>query len=158
MAKARSAMSKSKKVAKKRPTARRTVRKSAASAPAAAIKVRPGLITHTELVSADPPSTKKWAQKVFGWKFGPTMPTPAGPYHVWRFENGTGGGIRAHHPPEVPGSIPYCEVANIRVSFDKALAAGATAMFPPEALPGDMGWIAVVSAPGGVAVGLWGLK
>jgi predicted enzyme related to lactoylglutathione lyase len=55
----------------------------------------------------------------------------------------------------VPGSIPYCEVADIHATHSKAISAGATAMFGPERLPGGMGWIAIVAAPGGVAIGFW---
>ena len=77
---------------------------------------------------------------------------------MWRFDNATGGGIRSNHPPEVPGSIPYCEVADIRAAFSKALDAGAQEMFPPDEIPGGMGWIAIVSAPGGVAIGFWAPK
>jgi len=125
---------------------------------AAAPKVRPGTITHTELASANPSATREWCQKVLGWKFGEAMPTASGPYHMWRFDNGTGGGIRANNPPEAPGTIPYCEVADIQTTFARALKAGATEMLRPEALPGGMGWIAVVAAPGGVAIGFWSMK
>jgi predicted enzyme related to lactoylglutathione lyase len=92
---------------------------------------------------------------VLGWKFGQAMPTPTGPYHMWQFGNRTGGGIRANNPPEAPGSIPYCEVASIQATYSKALAAGATGMLAPEQIPGGMGWIAIVAAPGGVAIGFW---
>jgi predicted enzyme related to lactoylglutathione lyase len=77
---------------------------------------------------------------------------------MWRFDTGTGGGIRANNPPEVPGSIPYCEVANIRVTYAEALANGASEMLAPQELPGGMGWIAIVAAPGGVAIGFWAMK
>jgi len=157
-----------KQVAKKKAPKRRPARKAAASRKAAprkgaprkpaAPKVRQGLITHTELASADPTGTRAWCESVLGWKFGQAMPSPAGPYHMWRFDNGTGGGIRANNPPEVPGSIPYCEVADIQATFSKALAAGATAMMVPEQLPGGMGSIAIVAAPGGVAIGFWSSK
>jgi predicted enzyme related to lactoylglutathione lyase len=95
---------------------------------------------------------------VLGWKFGEPAPTPTGPYHMWRFDNGTGGGIRANNPPEVPGSIPYCEVEDIQVSFSRALEAGAREMVGPMKLPGDMGWIAIVAAPGGGAIGFWAAR
>lgn len=147
----------SKKVAKKRPAARGSKRAASSRKPAAP-KVRAGVITHTELASADPSATRAWCAKVLGWKFGPSMPTPAGPYHMWRFESGTGGGIRSNNPPEVPGSIPYAEVADIKATYAKALAAGATEMFAPDQLPGGMGWIAIVAAPGGVPIGFWGMK
>ena len=92
---------------------------------------------------------------MLGWKFGQPMPTPGGPYHMWRFDNGTGGGIRASNPPEAPGSIPYCEVTDIQATFSRALQAGAAEMMRPEPLPGGMGWIAIVAAPGGVTIGFW---
>ena len=163
MAKRKSMRKKSKKVAKKKvakkaSARRRPARKAASSRKAAPPKMRPGTITHTELASADPPATRAWCENVLGWRFGQSVPTPTGPYHMWRFDLGTGGGIRANNPPEVPGSIPYCEVADIQTTYSKALGAGATEMVPPMQLPSGMGWIAVVAAPGGVAIGFWAMK
>lgn len=102
------------------------------AAKAAGPKVRQGVITHTEFASHNPDATRAWCQKALGWKFVQAMSTPAGPYHMWQFDNGTGGGIRANNPPELPGTIPYCEVANIRTAFSKAIAAGATEMLDPQ--------------------------
>jgi predicted enzyme related to lactoylglutathione lyase len=150
-----------KRPAARRPSARRSPprrRPAPSRAAQPATPSRLGVITHTELASADPAATKAWCQAVLGWHFAMPMETPTGPYHMWRFENDTGGGIRANHPPETPGSIPYCEVADIRAAFDKAIDSGATEMLAPEALPGGMGWIAIVSAPGGVAIGFWSMK
>jgi len=169
MAKARSTRKKSKKAAKKKVVKKksaarrpRPAAKPARKAPprkVAAAKAAPpsriGVITHTELASADPSATRAWCERVLGWKFGEAMPTPSGPYHMWQFAIGTGGGIRAHNPPEVPGSIPYCEVRDIQVTYANALAAGATEMVPPMMVPGGMGWIAIVAAPGSVAIGFW---
>jgi predicted enzyme related to lactoylglutathione lyase len=121
-------------------------------------KIRSGIITHTELASLDPEATRVWCQKVLGWTFGEPVPTPSGPYHMWRFPNDTGGGIRANNPPEVPGSIPYCEVAGIQAVYKKALQSGANEMLSPQELPGGMGWIAIVAAPGGVPIGFWSMK
>lgn len=162
MAQRKAVKSKAKKVARKRTAkrpARRPAKRAAVSSRKAAVpKLRPGVITHTELASSNPTATRKWCEKVLGWKFGPTMPTPVGPYHMWQFENGTGGGIRSNNPPEVPGSIPYCEVADIQKAFSAAIAAGAKEMLGPERLPGGMGSIAIISAPGGVAIGFWAKK
>lgn len=174
MAKRKTARKSKKKVARKRPALKRAkraakpVRKAAARKPAArkpvarkpaAPKLRHGVITHTELASSDPGATKTWCQQVLGWKFGEAVPTPTGPYNMWRFDViGTGGGIRANNPPEVPGSIPYCEVRDIQVTYTAALAAGAIEMVPPMQLPSGMGSIAVVMAPGGVAMGFWSAK
>src|SRR5262245_42669118 len=109
MAKRKTVRKPRRKVAKKRTTSRHPARAKRASRKPAAPKIRPGLITHTELASSDPPATRAWCEQVLGWKFGQSVPTPNGPYHMWRFDNNTGGGIRANNPPEVPGSIPYCE-------------------------------------------------
>ena len=155
MAMTKSAAKKVKKAAKKGTAKPRPARAAQPNGKPAAPQTSHGLITHTELASADPPATRGWCEKVLGWKFGQVMPTPTGPYHTWRFENGTGGGIRANHPHEVPGSIPYCEVKDIRGTYARALSAGATGMMQPAPLPGGMGWIAIVSAPGGVAIGFW---
>src|SRR5262245_58771822 len=149
--------SRARKVAPKRRTAPRK-RTSARRASPAAAASRIGMITHTELASTDPAATQAWCARVLGWKFAEPMPTPTGPYRMWRFANNTGGGIRTSNPPETPGSVPYCEVKGIRVTFDKALAAGATAIMAPSEIPGGMGWIAIVAAPGGPLIGFWAPK
>lgn len=158
-----------KKFVRKKAAARRPARKKAAKRPAArpARRSAPpaprpvdrrGLITHTELASSDPSATQAWCERVLGWKFMEPMPTPTGPYLMWRFANDTGGGIRGNNPPEMPGAIPYCEVESIHETFSAALASGASEMLGPQELPGGMGWIAVVAAPGGVAFGFWAAK
>jgi predicted enzyme related to lactoylglutathione lyase len=155
MATKKTSTGKSAKRAAPKKTAKPASKKSAATTMAQR-KVRPGgFISHTELASTDPDATRTWAEQAFGWKFM-TMPTPTGPYHMWRFAENQGGGIRANNPPESPGAIPYVEVADIQKAFDKAVKAGGTPMMPPEEIEGGMGWIAVVQAPGGPAVGLWG--
>lgn len=121
-------------------------------------RIRSGFISHTELASANPSATKQWCEEVLGWKFGEPMPTPAGPYHMWSFGSNIGGGIRVSNPPETPGSVPYCEVTDIKAAYQRALDAGASGMFPPDEIPGGNGWIAIVQAPGGVPIGLWGPK
>jgi len=144
-----------KKTAKKMAPARRAKATKASAAQAAPPKVRNGVITHTELASANVGATLAWCESVLGWKFQPPVPSPAGPYHMWRFDIGTGGGLRANRSPEGPGAVPYVEVKDIKTTFKKAIAAGATEMMRPEALPGGMGWIAMVIAPGGIGFGFW---
>jgi predicted enzyme related to lactoylglutathione lyase len=149
-----------KKGAKKRPAMKKATAKkgSTKKAAAPARKIRPGFISHTELASSDPAATAAWAKKALGWKFGEAMPTPAGPYHMWSFGDNMGGGIRANNPPETPGSVPYVEVPAIKPAYQKALDAGATLMMPPSEIPGGNGWIAIVAAPGGPAIGFWSQK
>ena len=121
-------------------------------------RVRPGYVSHTELASADPNATRAWCEKVMGWQFGEPMPTPDGPYNMWRFDEGSGGGIRKTNPGEPGGTTPYVEVDDIKATHKAALKAGAKEMMPPTEVPGSGGWIAVVNAPGGVPVGFWSPK
>jgi predicted enzyme related to lactoylglutathione lyase len=114
-----------------------------------------GWITHTELASADPAATKEWCAKVMGWTFMPSMPMEGGEYHLFAYSDKGGGGIRANNPPEVPGSIPYVHVSNTQAMFAKALFEGAEEMFPPTRIMEGI-TIAIVRAPGGVAIGFSG--
>jgi len=115
-----------------------------------------GWITHTELASSDPEATKAWCAQVLGWVFKPSFPMPGGgDYHLFAYSEKGGGGIRLNSPPEVPGSIPYVHVADARAAFEKALREGADAVFPPERVMEGV-TIAIVRAPGGVAIGFSG--
>ena len=114
-----------------------------------------GWITHTELASSDPAATRAWCATVLGWTFKPSFPTPAGEYHLFAYSDQGGGGIRSVNPPEMPGSVPYIHVADARAAFEKALEAGAEAMFPPERVMEGV-TIAVVRAPGGIPIGFSG--
>ncbi len=115
-----------------------------------------GWITHTELASSDPAATQAWCAKVLGWRFQPSFPIPGGgEYHLFAYSDKGGGGIRPNNPPEVPGSIPYVHVADTRAAFETALREGAEEMFPPERVMEGV-TIAIVRAPGGVAIGFSG--
>jgi len=50
------------------------------------------------------------------------------------------------------------EVVDIQATYQQALASGGKEMVAPDPLPGGMGWIAIVAAPGGVAIGFWAMK
>jgi predicted enzyme related to lactoylglutathione lyase len=115
-----------------------------------------GWVTHTELASSAPEATKAWCAKVLGWTFKPSFPIPGGgDYHLFMYSEKGGGGIRANNPPEVPGSIPYVHVADAHAAFEKALQEGAQEMLAPERIMEGV-TIALVRAPGGVAIGLAG--
>lgn len=147
---------KASRTAARKPAARKPAAKK--PTPPAQRKLRPGFISHTELVSADPPATKAWLESVLGWKFS-SMPMPDGSqYHMWDFGDRMGGGIRGVTGPEPPGTVPYCEVPDIKAAHAKAVKAGAKEMVPPTSIPGSGGWISVVQAPGGPAIGFWGEK
>jgi predicted enzyme related to lactoylglutathione lyase len=115
-----------------------------------------GWITHTELASADPVATKTWCARVLGWTFPPPFPMQGGElYHLFTYSDKGGGGIRRNNPPEIPGSIPYVHVDDIRAAFASAISAGAEEMMPPTPVMEGV-TIAIVRAPGGVPIGLSG--
>jgi predicted enzyme related to lactoylglutathione lyase len=116
---------------------------------------RYGWITHTDLTSRDPVATKAWCAKVLGWTFKPSFPVPGGEYHLFAYSDTGGGGIRAINPPEAPGSVPYVHVADVGAAFESALREGADVILPPERVMEGV-TIAVVRAPGGVAIGFSG--
>jgi predicted enzyme related to lactoylglutathione lyase len=114
-----------------------------------------GWITHTEFASADPDATKTWCASVLGWTFMPSFPTPDGDYHLFTYSDKGGGGIRRNNPPETPGTIPYVHVQDTEAAFQKALQEGAEEMLGPTRVMEGV-TIAIVRAPGGVAVGFSG--
>src|SRR6266508_6774860 len=81
-----------------------------------------GWVTHTELASSDPAATRAWCAAALGWKFKPSFPMPGGgEYHLFVYSEKGGGGIRRTEPSELPGSVPYIHVADVRAAFEKAL-------------------------------------
>jgi predicted enzyme related to lactoylglutathione lyase len=117
-----------------------------------------GIITHTEFASNDPDATKTWLTKALGWKFRPSMPMGDGStYHVFMYSEQQGGGIRVNGPQEAPGTVPYIQVGNVKKAFDRAVKAGADVMMPPSPVMEGL-HIAIVRAPGGVAIGFAGPK
>jgi uncharacterized protein len=114
-----------------------------------------GWITHTELASADPAATKDWCAKVLGWEFMASFPTPSGDYHLFRYSDQGGGGVRSTNPSEAPGSIPFIHVRDAREAYEDALREGADEIFQPNRMMEGV-TIAIVRAPGGVPVGFSG--
>jgi len=150
-----------KKAARKPAPKAKAKAKSKGKAKAPKSQYNPALdswITHTELASTDPDATGKWAAKVLGWTFRPSFPMPDGSkYLLFMYSEKGGGGIRVNDPQELPGTVPYVQVGNVKKVFDKAIKAGAEAMMPPSPVMADL-VIAIVRAPGGVPIGLAGPK
>jgi len=152
-----------KKAKAKKKAARKPVAKAKARKPAAkktghdSMSALNGWITHTEFASTDPRAMKTWCSKVLGWKFRPSFPMPDGEYILFTYSDKGGGGIRSVSRPDEASTVPYVQVANVKATFDKAIRAGAEVMMAPEKILDDL-VIAVVRAPGGVAIGLAGPK
>jgi len=116
-----------------------------------------GWITHTDIASADPAATKAWCAKVLpGWTFKPSFPMPGGgEMHLFAYSEQGGGGIRPVNPPETPGSIPYVHVPDAQAAYDRAIREGAEEMMSPTRVMEGV-TVAIVRAPGGVAIGFSG--
>jgi predicted enzyme related to lactoylglutathione lyase len=114
-----------------------------------------GWITHTDFASADPLATKEWCAKVLGWVFQPSVPVLGGEYHLFAYSDKGGGGIRPAGRAERPGSVPFVHVEDARVAFATAVREGAEPISPPARVREGV-TIAIVRAPGGVAIGFSG--
>jgi predicted enzyme related to lactoylglutathione lyase len=114
-----------------------------------------GWITHTDLASHNPDATKKWCAKVLGWTFRPSFPVPGGEVHLFAYSAQGGGGIRPTNASEPPGSLPYVHVRDAAEAFALALKEGAQEMVRPTRVTEGV-TIAIVRAPGGVAIGFSG--
>ena len=114
-----------------------------------------GWITHTEFASADPDALRTWCEKVLGWQFMPSFPTPHGDYHLFAYAKEGGGGIRQTNPGERPGILSFVHVENTQESFDAAIREGAEAVAAPEKVMEGV-TTAIVRAPGGVLIGFSG--
>jgi uncharacterized protein len=109
---------------------------------------------HVEYASKDPPATRKFLEKVFGFHFD-IMENMGG--YALRSDTGfrgSGTGVRGIEKGEPPATIAYLTVHNIDESLKMAQAEGARVIVPKMEIPG-MGWHAVVHAPGDVPVGLF---
>ena len=114
-----------------------------------------GWITHTELTSTDPGATREWCASVLGWDFMPSFPMPDGEYHLYRYSDQGGGGIRSVATEEEAGSTPFVHVEDADASFAKAIEEGATEMLAPTTMMEGVR-LAIVRAPGGVPIGFSG--
>ena len=114
-----------------------------------------GWITHTEFAVTDPDALRTWCEKVLGWQFRPSFPTPNGDYHLFAYAKEGGGGIRQTNPGETPGILSFIHVENTQESFDAAIREGAEAVAAPEKVMEGV-TTAIVRAPGGVLIGFSG--
>jgi uncharacterized protein len=116
----------------------------------------PNPFAHLELTTDDLKAAQTFYSKVFGWKLNEmpgmnyTMIDVGG--------SGVGGGMQGKPMPEAPtGWMPYVQVESVKVSVDKAIKAGASAILPYQDI-GDMGAIGIFSDPTGCSIGVWEAK
>lgn len=109
---------------------------------------------YVELNTASVADAKSFYKKIFDWK--PKEVPHMGGYSMFQVKDGVGGGIGPKQMPEAPNAwLPYVEVADVKKTMAKAVAAGATALVPFMELGPDMGSIGVMLDPQGAALGVW---
>lgn len=109
---------------------------------------------HVEYASKNPEATRKFLEKVVGFHFD-VMPAMGG-YGMRsdKVSRGSGTGVRAVEQGESPGTISYLTVHSLDDSLQAAQKEGARILVPKTEVP-ELGWSAVVHAPGDVPIGLF---
>jgi len=108
---------------------------------------------HVEYASKNPEATRKFLESALGFHFN-VMPEMGYSMRSDKVARGSGTGVRALMKGEGPATIAYITVMNIEESLRASEQAGARVLQPKTEIP-DMGWSAVVHAPGEVAIGLF---
>lgn len=117
-------------------------------------------VIHFEIHATDPASLISFYEMLFGWKF-----TSWGGFPYWLIETGpadqpgiNGGLIQRHGPPAAEGQALNSftctvDVADVDVTVNRALGAGAVLAVPKMAVKG-MGWLVYIKDPDGNLLGL----
>lgn len=108
---------------------------------------------HVEYASKNPDATRRFLEAVLGFHFD-VMPEMEYSMRNDKVSRGSGTGVRPLTKGESPATIAYLTVRNIEESLKASEKAGARVVQPKTEVP-DMGWSAVVHAPGDVAIGLF---
>ncbi len=109
---------------------------------------------HVEYASKNPEATRKFLEKVLGFHFD--VMEAMGGYGMRndKVARGSGTGVRGLEKGEMPVTIAYLTVANLEESLKTAQKEGARVILPKTEIP-QMGWHAVIHAPGDVPIGLF---
>jgi uncharacterized protein len=115
-----------------------------------------GRIVHFELPSSDMAASRKFYEKVFGWKF---TPYGEGAMEYWLVttgedsEPGINGGLGGA-ANEFKATVNTVGVDNIDEALRLVAANGGQVIMPKDVIP-NMGYLAYVREPGGGVVGLF---
>lgn len=112
----------------------------------------PNAYSWNELLTKDVDAAKRFYGDVFGWEFNGMDMGPMGMYWVIKGGEGGMGGLMGR-PPNLPAQVPdhwvvYFMTDDIDAKVAATSAAGGSAMFGPEAIPG-VGMVAVLADPQG---------
>ena len=107
----------------------------------------------TELASEDPKSTRRFLERVFGWRFQ-SRTMPQGEYLSFEIPGGGQGGVRATGPTEAPSSLSYVRVSDLELARAGVENEGGTIVLPRVDVPG-MGSFFWFKIPGGPILACW---
>jgi predicted enzyme related to lactoylglutathione lyase len=110
-------------------------------------------LAFTEMASEDPVQTRRFLERVFGWKFR-SVTMPQGEYHSFDIPGGGRGGIRSTQPTEAPSSLSYVRVPDLERARQRVERGGATIVLPRVDVPG-MGSFFWFRIPGGLVLACW---
>lgn len=113
----------------------------------------PSALAFTELSSADPPATRRFLERAFGWKFR-SVRMPMGEYLAYEVPGGGRGGIRHVRPKEEAGSIAYVRVSDLDRAAGRIRRAGGEIVLERVDVPG-MGSFFWFRPPGGPILACW---
>jgi uncharacterized protein len=111
-----------------------------------------GGLAFTELASENPDATRRFLEKVFGWKFR-SIRMPMGEYLAYETPDGRGG-IRPVQSAERPSSLSYIRVRDLEEASTRIRSAGAQIVLPRVDVPG-MGCFFWFRVPGGPLLACW---
>jgi uncharacterized protein len=111
-----------------------------------------GSLAFTELASEDPRATRRFLERVFGWKFQ-SVQMPMGEYLSYQTPDGRGG-IRPVRASEPPSSLAYVRVGDLSAAQQRIESEGAVIVLPRVDVPG-MGSFLWFRVPGGPILALW---
>jgi uncharacterized protein len=111
-----------------------------------------GGLAFTELASEDPRATRRFLEKVFGWKFH-AIQMPMGEYLAYDTPDGRGG-IRPVQSAEPPSTLSYIQVRDLEEARTRIESAGAQIVLPRVDVPG-MGCFFWFRVPGGPLLACW---
>ena len=116
-----------------------------------------GMPSWVELITDDPDAARKFYGDLFGWEYG-EMPTPDGPYGIAMVDGDRVSGIMGK--PRENQDMPNCwgqyfTVDDCDAAAEKAVAGGATIIYPPTDIP-TVGRFAVIQDPQGAVFSIMG--
>jgi predicted enzyme related to lactoylglutathione lyase len=109
-------------------------------------------ISHVEFCTTDIPRTRAFFESLFGWEFQEMSPE----YHLFRTQDGPGGGIEKTERSRGRGDIEvYVHVESIKATLLSAEELGAVVDTQKTEIGGGFGFYAMLREPGGCLFGLW---